>query len=280
MRDAEVICAILKFRGATPRSDLPELLDHATRVDVEQRLRAIGYELVDDIYADHYGTRVHTELTHLPEFDTATNLRLHGDALAMLTLLWAKLALPEREKHHAHQPEGQTYLVEETQEEAIRRNRPTVHEETIYAEFRHLLGEREQQGRLITQLARLRFVERVGGGLIAPGPLLEIAIDGDRMMDFLREHTILNEAVRRAQGLPEGTSVEDPAKKILALLEARGPLLEEVIQQALDMEAKVVRSLLNRLKGERRVVASGKRNPTYDLAPSLRTGPPNEPEEE
>lgn len=65
--------------------------------------------------------------------------------------------------------------------------------ETLVREFRPVLGGRSHIQRLVTRLRRLRFLAG-HGDIIEPGPLLELGIDGERMVAFIRRGALRAEA--------------------------------------------------------------------------------------
>lgn len=273
MNRPQDVCALLFYRGWLRRGEAPGLQDPALRDEIERRLGLAGYELVDNFYGDHYGLRMLPEVAANAHFEPASNMGLQSPHLALITILWGKLALPKRAEYQRGVVRGQNYIVESSQLAASARSNPTVLEETIYQEFKETLGlnDRETLRRHLTQLRRLGFIERVappkdaarGTREYIAGPLLEIAIDGSRMSDFIRENTILSEVLRRAAQMPDSRDSEDPASTILRALEGgqRRTVAEITLDARLDPE--LVRATLNGLKAEAIIRATQSADPRY-----------------
>jgi hypothetical protein len=171
MNDAIRICARLLRAGALPRADVPGLDAPQVFHDVERRLRGVGLVLATSSYSNHVGIRLAPEVAADRAFDTASNLDLQADACALLVVLWVRLVLP---RHQA--PPADTSKPEP---------QPQVRLDFLARELRPLLGDRRRIRSLVTQLRRLNFLTGEGE-VIEAGPLLELGIDGDRMISFLR----------------------------------------------------------------------------------------------
>lgn len=169
MDEATRICARLLREGSTPRAEIPRLDDPGVREEVERRLLSVGLVLATSSGSDHVGLRLSPEVTAEAPFDTASQLGLRAEACALLVILWARLVLQRRT----------TDPVE----------RPHVLLETLVRDFQPVLGSRSRIRGLVQQLRRLRFLAGHGEEIEA-GPLLELAIDGERMMGFLRREVL------------------------------------------------------------------------------------------
>lgn len=169
MDAATRICARLLREGSSPRAELPLLDDPEVREEVERRLLSVGLVLATSAGSEHVGLRLSPEVTAEPPFDTASHLGLRAEACALLVILWARLVLQRRT----------TDPVE----------RPQVLLETLVRDFQPVLGSRGRIRGLVQQLRRLRFLAGHGEEIEA-GPLLELAIDGERMMGFLRREVL------------------------------------------------------------------------------------------
>jgi hypothetical protein len=173
MNAAIRICVRLLRAGAIPRTEVPGLdAPHVFR-DVENRLRKVGLILATSPFSDHVGIRLAPEVAGDPAFEAASNLGLRSDACALLVVLWVRLVLP----HH------------QASEHPAGSRRPELHPQvrldSLARELRPLLGDRSRIRSLVTQLRRLNFLAGEGE-VIEAGPLLELGIDGDRLIDFLR----------------------------------------------------------------------------------------------
>jgi hypothetical protein len=168
MNDATRLCARLLRAGALPRAEMPGLDLPEVRREVERRLRGVGLVLATSPYSDHVGIRLAPEVAADPAFEAASNLGLRADACALLVVLWVRLALPQR-RAGARARDG----------------RPQVRLDILARELLPLLGDRRRIRNLVAQLRQLNFLAGQGE-VIEAGPLLELGIDGDRMIAFLR----------------------------------------------------------------------------------------------
>lgn len=169
MDEATRICARLLREGSTPRAEIPLLDDPGVREEVERRLLSVGLVLATSAGSDHVGLRLTPEVAAEAPFDAASHLGLRAEACALLVILWARLVLQRRT----------TDPVE----------RPHVLLETLVRDFQPVLGSRSRIRALIQQLRRLQFLAGHSEEIEA-GPLLELAIDGERMMGFLRREVL------------------------------------------------------------------------------------------
>jgi hypothetical protein len=167
MNEAIRICARLLRAGAILRADMPGLEAPPVLRDVESRLRGVGLILATSRDSDHVGIRLAPEVAADPAFEPASNLGLRADACALLVVLWVRLVLARHQA--AFKPEL----------------RPQVRLDILARELRPLLGDRRRIRSLVTQLRRLNFLAGQGE-VIEAGPFLELGIDSDRMIDFLR----------------------------------------------------------------------------------------------
>jgi hypothetical protein len=189
MNDATRICARLLREGSVPRAALPDLDFPDVRHEVERRLGGVGLVLATSVYSEHVGIRLSPEITGDTAFDAASNLGLRSDACALLVILWARLVLQKRTAAETRELPGQSALFTREQAAAARSFRPRVRLEALVREFRPVLGGRSRIQSLVTQLRRLGFLAGYGEQIEA-GPLLELAIDGERMVAFLRREVL------------------------------------------------------------------------------------------
>jgi hypothetical protein len=186
---AALLCARLLRAGAVPRAELPDLDFPEVRREVERRLEAVGLVLATSAYSDHVGIRLSPAVTADAAFDSASNLGLRSDACALLVILWSRLVLQKRTAADTRELPGQSALFAGEQAEAARSFRPSVQLEALVREFRPILGGRSRILSLVTQLRRLRFLSGQGEAIEA-GPLLELGIDGERMVGFIRREVL------------------------------------------------------------------------------------------
>jgi hypothetical protein len=218
------ICARLLRAGAIPRTELPDLDFPEVRREVERRFQAVGLVLATSAYSDHVGIRLSSEVTADSAFDAASNLGLRSDACALLVILWARLVLQKRTAADTRELPGQSALFTGGQAAAARSFRPSVRLEALVREFRPVLGGRSRIQMLVTQLRRLHFLAGYGE-VIEAGPLLELGIDGERMIGFIRREVLAKLLAER-----EGTETEEEerqpagaaASRILEALEKLG----------------------------------------------------------
>lgn len=189
MDAAALLCARLLRAGAVPRVELPDLDFPEVRREVERRLEAVGLVLATSAYSDHVGIRLSPAVTSDSAFDSASNLGLRSDACALLVILWARLVLQKRTAADTRELPGQSALFAGEQAAAAKSFRPSVQLEALVREFRPVLGGRSRILSLVTQLRRLRFLAGLGE-VIEAGPLLELGIDGERMVGFIRREVL------------------------------------------------------------------------------------------
>jgi hypothetical protein len=181
MNEAIRICARLLRAGAIPRADLPGLEAPPVLRDVERRLLGVGLVLATSRYSDHVGIRLAPEVAADPAFEAASNLGLRADACALLVVLWVRLVLARRQPSSRPEP------------------RPQVRLDILARELRPLLGDRRRIRSLVAQLRRLNFLAGQGE-VIEAGPFLELGIDGDRMIAFLRGGVLAGLLEERKRG--------------------------------------------------------------------------------
>ncbi len=255
MDDATLACARLLRAGTVPRSEL-RVLDHPdVRAEVERRLRSVGLALATSAYSDHVGIRLAAEVTGDAAFDAASNLGLRADACALLVILWARLVLQKRTAESTHEVPGQAGIFPADRGDAARAYTPQVRIAAIVREFGHVLGSATHIRSLVTQLKKLGFVAGRGDVLQA-GPLLELGIDGERMVSFVRREVLARLLAEKAQ--PAGE--EDPGSQLLAVLDRLGgsAAISELERETGQKRALLLR-LLRALRQEGRVRRLGER---------------------
>jgi DNA-binding MarR family transcriptional regulator len=279
MDEAARICARLLREGSVPRAELPDLDFPDVRSEVERRLQAVGLVLATSVYSEHVGLRLSPEVTADSAFDAASNLGLRSDACALLVILWARLVLQKRTATETRELPGQSALFTREQAAAARGFRPRVRLETLVREFRPVLGGRSRIQSLVTQLRRLGFLAGHGEQVEA-GPLLELAIDGERMVAFLRREVLAKLIADRERPAAEsGATAEDGPAAALSPLAAR--LVEAIgrlggsagmgdLARMTDAPASRLRRILRDLEAAGRVRCTGERASTrYHLIERL-----------
>jgi hypothetical protein len=188
------LTARLLASRSLPRTDAlvrRALVDEAFRVDLDARLAAVGLQLIDNPYAAHVAVALTADV-HEPVFGAtreyaASNLGLTRDQLALLVVIWALIILPKRERQVNRQK-----LADDGQGDMFGKDGPLEHgeevsgaivEASLLADFAPVLGHKTYvQGKLLSRLAQLGFIERKGG-MILEGPLLDVLLDYRVMAD-------------------------------------------------------------------------------------------------
>ncbi|HYN19571.1 MAG TPA: helix-turn-helix domain-containing protein [Thermoanaerobaculia bacterium] len=183
MKEAIRICAVLLRAGAVSGAELPELERPEVRSEVERRLHGVGLVLATSPWSDLVGVRLDPEVAADPAFETAANLGLGEDACALLVVLWVRLVFA---RSGSAGGEGL---------------RPLVRMDNLARELRSLLGDRRHIRSLVVQLRQLGLLAGQGD-VIEAGPLLELAIDSERMIAFLRAGVLAGLLIEREKPEP------------------------------------------------------------------------------
>jgi DNA-binding transcriptional ArsR family regulator len=263
MDRASLICARLIREGAVPRNEIPDLDLPDVRREVEERLSEVGLELATSAYSDHVGVRLSPAVTSEPAFDAASNAGLGSDACALLVVLWARLALQKRTAADSRLVPGrdQGKLFPRESAEEARGFTPQVRVETLMREFGNIIGSRTHLKRILTQLRRVGFVAG-RGEIIEAGPLLELGIDGERMIAYIRRGVLaqlLEEKKEKAGGEPlPGETM--PENRVLAALRAIGGQASiRQLEEATGLRRPALHRSLKALEEEGKVKKTGKR---------------------
>lgn len=249
MNQAIRICARLLRAGALPLTELPELELPEVRREVERRLRSVGLVLATSPYSGHVGIRLAPEVAGDPAFEAASNLGLKPDACALLVVLWVRLVLPRRQHRQAGErtPEGLPLQ---------------VRLDTLARELRPLLGDRRHIRDLVGQLRRLNFLAGAGE-VIEAGPLLELGIDGDRMLAFLRGGVLAD--LLKERGARDAESLNSQVLEVLQRLGGSAEMTDLVRETGAP--ASRLRIVLRSLAERGQVRRTGeRRSARYHLA--------------
>jgi DNA-binding MarR family transcriptional regulator len=263
MDSPTLICARLLRAGAVPRAELPDLDFPEVRREVEHRLAAVGLTLATSAYSEHVGIRLSSEITADAAFDSASNLGLRADACALLVILWARLVLQKRTAADTRELPGQGALWTGEQASAARDYRPSVRLEALVREFRAVLGGRSRILSLVTQLRRLHFLAG-HGEVIEAGPLLELGIDGERMIGFIRRE-VLAQLVAEREGAASAKEEageemsELAARALTALARLGGTAAISELERATGEKRERLRPVLKSLAEAGRLYRSGER---------------------
>lgn len=259
--EAARTCALLLRHGTLPRADLPELAHPDLRSEVERRLAGVGLVLATSAYSPDVGLRLAPEVTADPGFDAASNLGLKSDACALLVILWARLVLQKRTAADTRETPGQQALLPEQRRDEARAFRPQVRFETLVREFGRVLGARSHVQGLVTQLRRLGFLAGRGEVLEA-GPLLELGIDGERMVAFIRRGVLRELLEERGESAEEDAAaggLSEGALQLLGLLAEMGGAAIGEIEARAGLSRPRLKRLLDELRQAGRVELQGER---------------------
>jgi hypothetical protein len=266
MDEATRICARLLREGTVPRAELTGLDHVEIRRAVEERLGTVGVVLATGAYSEHVGLRLSPDVTADPAFDAASNLGLHADACALLVVLWSRLVLQKRTAVETREVPGQASLLTDERTRAARSFAPQVRLETLVREFGPVLGRKTNVKRLVTQLRKLGFVAGQGETIEA-GPLLELAIDGERLIAFIRRGVLAQLLEEREGTAPAGEGVE--AAVLRALGELGGEAVMADLARLTGERVARLRQVVKDLESAGRVRRTGARSQTrYHLVPA------------
>ena len=266
MDEAARICARLIVAGAVARKELPEIDHPVIRTEVEERLSRCGLALATGAYSDHVGLRLAPDTSDPSVLDEPSNLGLPADACALLTVLWARLALQRRTAEDTRDtPDPQRRLLPDEPGGASRRYSPTVRFETLRREFGAQLGGRVRLKALLGRLRRLGFVKYLRLDAIEAGPLLELGIDGERMVAFIRSRVLgqLLEArvPEEAPAEPDAAPATGAAERLISVLANDGPPASiGDLEQRTGIPRQQLRQALAELRAEGRVEKLGNRS--------------------
>jgi hypothetical protein len=257
MDDAAQVCGRLITAGAVRRIDLPELDHPAVREEVERRLAHCGLALASSAYSDHYGIRL---LIDAEVLNKPSNLGLDPGTCALITILWAKLALQKRTAaDQQFTPDEQGELLAEAQREKTQAFQPTLRFETLVQEFGVKLGGKVRLRAMLGSLKRMKFVEYRRLDEVRAGPQLELAIDGERMIGFIRSRVLSQYLENSGDSIG---AVPDPigglTQKVLRLLsEASKPLSIADVERSIGAHRREIKQALMELREDQRVETIG-----------------------
>ncbi len=183
-RAREIVAKLIAQRYIH-RSKLRDMfLDEDLFREVEQRLSSAGLELATNVYSEFVTVRVAKDMENTIFSDEkggyrASNTGLSRGALALLTIIWAKIVMPKRQMQIERRD-----TEEAAQEGLWQRRKPipkaddlvALEEKALLADFAEKLGGKTLFYRYLAELARADFIIR-RGGRIYEGPLLDVAVD-------------------------------------------------------------------------------------------------------
>lgn len=251
--EATRICARLLREGSVDRSELPALEAPGVHREVEQRLRSVGLMLATGLAFGHVGLRLAPEVAADAVLDAASHLGLRAEACALLVILWVRLIFQRQMAAGGAEP-------------------PRVHLETLVRDFQPVLGGRSRIRSLVQELRRLRFLAG-SGEVIEAAPLLELALDGERILGFLRRDVLaaLRDEPERASGLGGLPTSEAPgglSGQVLATIDRLGGTATMGdLSRLTNAPASRLRRILHELQNAGWVRRTGERAGTrYHLA--------------
>jgi hypothetical protein len=142
--------------------------------------------------------------------------------------------------------------------------RPCVHLETLVRDFQPVLGGRSRIRSLVQELRRLRFLAGSGEEIEA-APLLELALDGERILGFLRRDVLaaLRDGPEHATGLGGLPTAEAPrglSGQVLAIIDRLGGTATMGdLSRPTNAPASRLRRILHELQNEGWVRRTGER---------------------
>ncbi len=262
MNEAARICARLIREATVPRNSVPEIAHPEIRREVERRLADVGLVLATSAYSDHIGLRLHPDVASDGAFDAASNLGLRADECALLVIAWARLGLQKRTARDTRDLPGPQSLLPEARAEAARSFQPHVRVSTLAREFKGVLGSASSVKRLVTRLRNLRFLAG-RGDIVEPGPLLELALDGERLVGWIRRNVLAQLLEEKAQSEePEESPDGLPARVLRALADLGGQASMRQLRQATSEPVSRLRAALRTLEAEGKVDREGHRSKT------------------
>ncbi|NTV09251.1 MAG: hypothetical protein HGA47_00555 [Zoogloea sp.] len=220
-QDIRILSARLLAARSLPRTDplvRRALVDETFRQELDARLAGAGLQLLDNPYAEHVAVALAEDM-HEPVFGAgreyaASNQGLSRDQIALLVILWSLLILPKRERQVSRKE-----LVDDGQEDMFGQDKPLAHgsevspgisEASLLSDFAPVLGHKTYvQGKLLSKLVQLGFVER-RGGMIHEGPLLDVLLDYRILADRIIYGT-LGEVLARAGHPPPAENAFEAA---------------------------------------------------------------------
>jgi len=259
MNDSAVVCARLLREGAILRSELPQLDYPEVRAEVERRLEQVGLVLAASAYSEYVGLRLVPEVTADSAFDAASNLGLNADHCALLVVLWSYLSLQKRTATESREVPGQNALFARDRAEAAKKYVPSVRTETIAREFKGQFGSYSHVKALVGTLRRLKFIGG-NGDIVEPGPLLELAIDGERMVAFVQREPLADLLKKLEKGAAGEEAPENQAEqKVLEALRGAGPAGFQIgkLGHATGMTPADLAKILTNLKAQGKALQIG-----------------------
>ncbi len=154
-------------------------LDEELMAEVERNLATVGLELATHIYAEYVSVKVVNVFSDDKGGYRASNTGLSRGALALLTIIWAKIILPKRQmqiERRTPEDNGQDSLWQQRRPIPVEENMVTLDDKALLADFAAKFGGKTLFYRYLAELARAEFIVR-REGKIYEGPLLDVVVD-------------------------------------------------------------------------------------------------------
>lgn len=216
--ELRTLTARLMTHRSMPRSDAlarRALVDDGFRHALDQRLAAVGLQLLDNPYAAHIAVGLADDMRE-PVFGqgreyAASNVGLMRDELAWLMVIWSLIVLPKRERQVSRRT-----LDDEGQDDMFGAEQPVEHgdavsgaltEASLLADFGARLGGKMKLNIALGKLARLGFIER-RGGQVFEGPLLDVLLDYRILADRVIHGTLGDVLAGAGRCMPQANAFE------------------------------------------------------------------------
>jgi hypothetical protein len=217
--DIKTLTARLLAHRWLPRSDRlvrRALVDETFRIELDQRLAAVGLQLRDNPYAEYVATALASDMME-PVFGArreyaASNAGLNRDEIALLVVIWSLIILPKRERQVTRRE-----VVDDGQTDMFGAEAPVAHGESVsaglseaslVADFGATLGGKSRvKNFMLGKLARLGFIER-RNGVLFEGPLLDVALDYRVMADRVIHGALADVLARAGHPVPKANAFE------------------------------------------------------------------------
>lgn len=187
---ASLVARLLAHRWLPREDELARraLLDDHFREELDRRLAAVGLVLREHPYSAYIGVGL-ARSSERAVFSTdhgwlSNTLQLDRDAIALLVVVWALIILPKRQRQLERQKAedaAQSQMFADRKPIPVDPDiAPLLAERTLLADFGDKLGGKMRINVNLGQLARHGFIQRLRGGEIAEGPLLDLVFDYER----------------------------------------------------------------------------------------------------
>jgi hypothetical protein len=208
-QEVAAFCAELISRQVMLKRDCESLQNEEFRTLVEKQLAGVGMQLIDNIYSDYFAVSLKREYEQVIDDPKKTesasnNLGFNASTSALLSIVWALLILPKREKqsNEANRIPDQLNFVEKKRRPIPINSEIFLLEENFRLEFGHIFGKRNKQKftESLNDLVRAGFLKRrtlkgnteLAETRLYEGPLLDTLIDYSEMVEHIRSGLLEN----------------------------------------------------------------------------------------